>query len=120
MVKADGNYHVSLVFRYLDTFPKPPGFPTWPDTLPPATYESVDQLASTGSIAVGDPDEVAKTVQRYADTGADQLSFGMLSSSIPIEICQEAVATFGSHVLPRFDKDPVHSTTRQRQAQLGQ
>ena len=27
--------------------------------------------------------------------------------------------TFGKHVLPQFDKDPVHSTTRQREAQLG-
>jgi hypothetical protein len=38
---------------------------------------------------------------------------------MPIEICEEAVATFGQHVLPQFDKDPVHSTTRQRQAQVG-
>jgi len=29
------------------------------------------------------------------------------------------VATFGKHVLPKFDKDPVHSTTRQRIAQIG-
>jgi alkanesulfonate monooxygenase SsuD/methylene tetrahydromethanopterin reductase-like flavin-dependent oxidoreductase (luciferase family) len=119
MVKAEGNYHVSLVFRYLDTFPKPAGFPEWPQTLPPATYESVDALAASASIAVGDPDEVAATVARYAETGADQLSFGMLSSSIPIEVCQEAVATFGKHVLPQFDKDPVHSTTRQREEQCG-
>jgi alkanesulfonate monooxygenase SsuD/methylene tetrahydromethanopterin reductase-like flavin-dependent oxidoreductase (luciferase family) len=118
-VKADGNYHVSLVFRYLDTFPRPPGFPVWPETLPPATYESVDQLVTSHSVAVGDPEEVAATVQRYADTGADQLSFGMLSSSIPIELCQEAVATFGKHVLPQFDKDKEHSTARQRREQTG-
>jgi len=31
----------------------------------------------------------------------------------------EAVETFGSHVLKNFDKDPVHSTTRQRLAQGG-
>jgi hypothetical protein len=30
------------------------------------------------------------------------------------------VETFGAHVLPEFDKDPVHSTTRQRLAQLAQ
>jgi hypothetical protein len=29
------------------------------------------------------------------------------------------VETFGKHVLPEFDKDPVCSTTRQRLAQLG-
>ncbi len=58
-------------------------------------------------------------IQRFADIGADQLSFGMLSSSMTGEVCNEAVATFGKHVLPQFDKDPVHSTTRQREAQVG-
>ena len=55
-------------------------------------------------------------VERYAGTGADQLSFGMLSTSISLENCQEAVETFGKHVLPQFDKDAVHSTTKQRLA----
>ena len=31
---ADSNYHLSLVFRYLDTFPKPPGIPEWPEIIP--------------------------------------------------------------------------------------
>ena len=31
----------------------------------------------------------------------------------------EAVETFGKFVLPEFDKDPVHSTARQREAQVG-
>ena len=35
------------------------------------------------------------------------------------DVCEEAVETFGKHVLPQFDKDPVHSTTRQREAQVG-
>jgi hypothetical protein len=29
-----------------------------------------------------------------------------------------SIETFGKHVLPKFDKDPVHSTRRQREAQL--
>ena len=33
-------------------------------------------------------------------------------------VADEAVETFGSHVLPQFDKDPVHSTTHQREAYL--
>ena len=56
--------------------------------------------------------------RRFADTGADQLAFGMLSSSMERDACLEAVETFGKHVLPQFDKDPVHSTTRQREEQL--
>ena len=62
---------------------------------------------------------MTKAIKRFEETGADQLSFGMLSSAMPIETCEEAVATFGQHVLPKFDKDPVHSTTRQRIAQVG-
>ncbi len=115
----DVGYYVSLVFRYLDTFPRPPGIPEWPATIPDQTLEQIDQQIKDRQIAVGDPDEVAATVQRFADTGADQLSFGMLSSSMSIDVCEEAISTFGKHVLPQFDKDPVHSTTRQRQAQVG-
>jgi alkanesulfonate monooxygenase SsuD/methylene tetrahydromethanopterin reductase-like flavin-dependent oxidoreductase (luciferase family) len=119
MQEMDTGYYVSLVFRYLDTFPRPPGIPEWPQTLPDSTAEQIDKQIKDRQIAVGDPEEVAATIQRFADTGADQLSFGMLSSSMPIEICEEAVGTFGKHIIPQFDKDPVHSTTRQRQAQIG-
>ena len=117
---ADSNYHLSLVFRYLDTFPKPKGIPDWPEVIPPATPGAGrDQMIASGSVAIGDPEEVDRAVQTFADTGADQLAFGMLSSSMERETCLEAVETFGKHVLPQFDKDPVHSTTRQREAQLG-
>ncbi|HLX89598.1 MAG TPA: LLM class flavin-dependent oxidoreductase [Acidimicrobiales bacterium] len=119
MSDMDTGYYISLVFRYLDTFPRPPGIPEWPQTIPDSTPEQIDKQIKDRQIAVGDPDEVRATIQRFADTGADQLSFGMLSSSMDIEICEEAVATFGKHVLPQFDTDPVHSTTRQREAQLG-
>ena len=41
----------------------------------------------------------------------------MLSSTMPIELAVETIETFGRHVLPEFDTDPVHRTTRQREAQ---
>jgi alkanesulfonate monooxygenase SsuD/methylene tetrahydromethanopterin reductase-like flavin-dependent oxidoreductase (luciferase family) len=115
----DSGYYLSLVFRYLDTFPRPDGIPEWPQTIPDQTPDQIDKAIESGSIAVGDPDEVERAIKRFEETGADQLSFGMLSSAMPIETCEEAVATFGKHVLPKFDKDPVHSTTRQRIAQIG-
>jgi len=116
---ADSNYHLSLVFRYLDTFPKPKGIPEWPETIPPPTPEQVDDMIQSGAVAIGDPEEVARAVDTFASTGADQLAFGMLSSSMEQETCIEAVETFGKHVLPQYDKDPVHSTVRQRQEQTG-
>jgi len=115
----ESGYHSSLVFKYLDTFPRPPGIPEWPALIPDPTAEQLEKNIEKGAVAVGDPEEVTRAIQRFADTGADQLSFGMLSSAMPIETCEEAVATFGTHVLPQFDKDPVHSTTRQREAQTG-
>jgi len=110
------SYHQSLVFRYLDTFPKPPFIPTWPEVLPEPTLEDMETRIAKGLVAVGTPDECVKNVQRYADIGADQLTFGMLSSTMPIDDCVEAIETFGRSVLPQFDGDPVHRTTRHREA----
>jgi alkanesulfonate monooxygenase SsuD/methylene tetrahydromethanopterin reductase-like flavin-dependent oxidoreductase (luciferase family) len=115
-LRADTSYFLSILFRYLDTFPRPAGIPEWPQVIPEMTAEQLDTAIAAGEIAVGTPDEVGKTVERYSSTGADQLSFGMLSTSMPIEACQEAVETFGKHVLKDFDKDPVHNTTKQRLA----
>jgi alkanesulfonate monooxygenase SsuD/methylene tetrahydromethanopterin reductase-like flavin-dependent oxidoreductase (luciferase family) len=112
-------YHTSLVFRYLDTFPKPPGIPEWPNLIPDFTPEQMNGMIAGGLATIGTPDECAKTVQGYADIGADQLSFGMLSSTMPVEIAVEAVETFGKYVIPQFDKDDMHSTQRQREEQLG-
>jgi alkanesulfonate monooxygenase SsuD/methylene tetrahydromethanopterin reductase-like flavin-dependent oxidoreductase (luciferase family) len=111
-------YQNSLVFRYLDTFPKPPGIPVWPDLIPEPTPEGLDASIKAGLVCVGTPEEVDRSVQGYVDAGADQLAFGMLSTTMPIEIAVEAVETFGKQVLPHYDKDPVHSTQRQREEQL--
>ena len=116
---ADTNYFISILFRYLDTFPRPAGIPDWPQTLPAITPDQLDAAIAAGEMAIGSPDEVAKCVERYVATGADQLSFGMLSTSLSLETCQEGVETFGKHILPEFDKDPVHNTTKQRLAAGG-
>ena len=113
---SESNYHLSLVFRYLDTFPKPPGLPEWPEIIPGMTPEQLDAVIASGDIAIGDPDEVSKAIERYSSTGADQLAFGMLSTSISREDCVEAVETFGKHVLKKYDKDPEFSTVKQRLA----
>jgi alkanesulfonate monooxygenase SsuD/methylene tetrahydromethanopterin reductase-like flavin-dependent oxidoreductase (luciferase family) len=115
-LEADTNYFIGILFHYLDTFPRPAGIPDWPEILPAVTPDQLDAAIAAGEMAIGSPDEVAKTVERYVATGADQLSFGMLSTSISLENCQEAVESFGKHVLKEFDKDPVHSTTKQRLA----
>ena len=51
---------------------------------------------------------------RTGDAAGD---LGLQSEQL-LGIAVEAVETFGKHVLPNYDKDPVHSTQRQREEWL--
>jgi len=113
------SYQNSLVFRYLDTFPRPVGIPVWPDLIPEPTAAEVDErIRAGGGATYGAPDEVAGALELYEAAGIDQVVFGLLSSTMERELATEIVETFGNHVLPQFDKDPVHRTTRLRESQL--
>jgi hypothetical protein len=57
---------------------------------------------------------VAEQLARYQDVGADQLVFGIPSDSVAHEEVLEMLEVFGTKVIPEFDKDPIHSTTRYR------
>ena len=74
---------------------------------------------SPGRRSLGAPEDVAKSVERWQGAGADQVIFGMLDNTLPVEIAQESIEIFGRDVIPAFDTDPVHSTTRQREQQIG-
>ena len=86
--------------------------------LPEPTPKVLKDMATAGEVVIGDPDECEKAVRTWEGIGADQLSFGMLSTTMPIDVATEAIETFGKHILPKFDTDPVHRTTRLREAQL--
>ena len=105
----------SLVFRYHDTFPKPEHVPRWPDTLPEPDLEQVEWRVKEGYMLCGDPDEVLAQVKKYESVGCDQVVFG-LPISMPIDSAIETIRLFGKHVLPKLDPDPVHRTTRFRDA----
>ena len=109
-------YHRSLLLRYLDTFPRPEGIPEWPALLPEPTSEQIDEAIAAGDMPYGTPDEVEIAIRKYADAGVDQVVFGLLSSTMEREVALETIETFGRHVLPTFDTDPVHRSTRQREA----
>jgi alkanesulfonate monooxygenase SsuD/methylene tetrahydromethanopterin reductase-like flavin-dependent oxidoreductase (luciferase family) len=112
------SYHQSLVFRYLDTFPRPPGLPVWPELIPEPSLGELEASARNHGNCIGSPDQVIETMRVYERAGADQVTFGMLSSLVPVDLAVEAVETFGRHVIPEFDRDPVHRTTRLREAAL--
>jgi hypothetical protein len=92
--------------------------PEWPNLIPEPSPEQLEERIRSGNRIVGNPDECAEVVQKYVDIGCDQIIFGILASTQPQETARESVATFGKHVIPRFDKDPVHSTTRMREKAL--
>jgi alkanesulfonate monooxygenase SsuD/methylene tetrahydromethanopterin reductase-like flavin-dependent oxidoreductase (luciferase family) len=108
------NYYSSLAFHWLDNIPKPPGLPEWPNKIPEPTPEAVEQLSADGFIAVGDPDDCARSVQRWVDVGFDQLTFSPTTNTLPTEVVVASMELFGREVIPQFDKDPEHSTTRYR------
>ncbi len=108
-------YHTSLVFKYLDTFPRPAGVPEWPALIPDPTPAQLEERIASGQRIVGDPDECAQAVQKFVDVGCDQIIFGVLASSQPQAVALRSVELFGTEVIPRFDKDPVHRTTRLRE-----
>lgn len=107
--------HNSLVYRYHDTFPKPPWVPQWPETLPDPGVDMIDTLIERGMMVCGTPDEVVGQMERYAAAGPDQVTFG-LPNDMPVEAAIETIELFGEHVIPKFDTDPVHRTTRFREA----
>jgi len=106
---------VSLVYRYHTTFPKPPGIPEWPNLLPDPTVEEVEQRIKAGYLLCGTPDEVLEQIKKYDEVGADQIVFG-LPVDMPLDAAIESVTLFGKHVLPHFDKDSVHRSSRFRDA----
>lgn len=108
-------YHTSLVFKYLDTFPRPAGVPEWPQLIPDPTPAQLEERIASGQRIVGDPEECAEAVQKFVDVGCDQIIFGVLASSQPQETALRSVELFGKEVIPRFDTDPVHRTTRMRE-----
>lgn len=119
MLDSRGEYHKSLLFRYLDTFPRPADIPRWPEMCPPVSADEMRVAVEMGEWAIGDPDDARRTVRRWEDVGADQMVFGMLSQEVPIELVVEATELFGREVIPQFDTDPVHRTRRIREAQVG-
>jgi len=107
-------------FYWLDSIPRPKGLPKEGPIgpLPAATPEQLKAGLAVGGRQVGSPEEIIKVIKMYEDLGVDQLIYAPLTLTLDQRHVLRSIETFGKHVLPKFDKDPVHSTTRQREAQL--
>ena len=103
----------SLMHRYHDTFPRPSDFPAWPYVPPPMTMDQAEMAIEHAGLAIGGPDEVIAALKVYEAAGVDQVAFA-LPITAPLDVALEIIRTFGEKVLPHFDKDPIHRTTRHR------
>lgn len=113
--KSGASYLQSLVYYYHDTIPMPAGGSKWPDVMPEPTLEQVEWNIENGYMICGDPDECAEQIDALNTSGIDQLVFGM-PIDLPWEQAVETLELFGDRVIPKFDRDPVHSTTRARES----
>ncbi len=116
MAHSGNGRQQTLVFHYLDTFPKPPFVPDWPTEIPDPTLDQIEKGFQSGAAIVGDPDDCAQGIQKWVDIGVDQLIMGPSGSIYPHELLERTVTLFGDEVIPRFDKDPEHSTSKYRAA----
>jgi alkanesulfonate monooxygenase SsuD/methylene tetrahydromethanopterin reductase-like flavin-dependent oxidoreductase (luciferase family) len=119
VTQIDISYLDSLIFRYHDTFPKPDGWPAWPEVMPEPNREDVQARIDQGFMLCGDPSEVAEQTQAYAELGCDQLVFGY-PFSLDHEDALNCIRLYGEHVIPKFDTDPVHRSTRCREGTLAE
>jgi alkanesulfonate monooxygenase SsuD/methylene tetrahydromethanopterin reductase-like flavin-dependent oxidoreductase (luciferase family) len=109
-------YQYTMVALYHDTMPKKEGAYTWPAHPPAIPNEEVlDQVIAAGLMLCGNPEEVCEQVEAYQSVGCDQLVFGMPADGMHHEQVLECLELFGTKVIPQFDRDPVHSTTRYRE-----
>ena len=113
-LRSSMTYLQSNVFRYHDTFPRPEWVPPWPQTIPMPTADELWQGVGQPGSVMGDPDQALKGCQDWADAGADQLVFGMGSSERADDL--KTIELLGKYVIPKIDTDPVHRTTRLREA----
>jgi alkanesulfonate monooxygenase SsuD/methylene tetrahydromethanopterin reductase-like flavin-dependent oxidoreductase (luciferase family) len=113
--RPNRGYLYSLVCLYHDTIPKPDWAPVWPQPPVQLSPDMVEGAIESGSLLCGTPDEVCEQLKLYEATGVDQLSFGF-PNDLSHDEAEEVIELFGTKVIPEFDSDPVHSTTRYRDA----
>ena len=115
--RPNRGYLYSLVCLYHDTFPKPEWAPVWPQAPIRMDRPMVDAAIAAGGLLCGTPEEVGEQLQAYERTGVDQVAFGF-PADLSHDEALECIELFGTRVIPEFDKDPVHSTTRYREGAL--
>lgn len=120
MTRSRNGRQQSLVFKYLDTFPKPPGIPEWPNEIPDPTLEQLAIGREKGASIVGTPDDCAEVLQKWEAIGVDQLIMGPTGSTWPYELVEESVELLGNKVIPQFDREPDEARAARFRREAGE
>jgi alkanesulfonate monooxygenase SsuD/methylene tetrahydromethanopterin reductase-like flavin-dependent oxidoreductase (luciferase family) len=120
MTRSRNGRQQSLVFKYLDTFPKPPGIPEWPNEIPDPTLEQLAIGREKGASIVGTPDDCAEVLQKWEAIGVDQLIMGPTGSAWPYELVEESVELLGTKVIPQFDREPDEARAARFRREAGE
>ena len=108
-------YLNTMVNMYHDTMPPQPHAVVWPNAPFQIQDEALlDSLIEAGYLLCGNPEEVNEQIAKYQEVGCDQLVFGLPNEGFEHDEGLEMIELFGTHVIPNFDTDPIHSTTRFR------
>ena len=76
VTRSGNGYQQTLVFRYLDTFPKPPCVPTGRPRSRDPTREQMLDGRETGASIVGTPEECAEALQKWEAIGCRPADHG--------------------------------------------
>ena len=108
-------YLNTMVNMYHDTMPPQDNAVVWPNPPHRIPDEStLDYLIEAGYLLCGTPEEVNEQIAKYQEVGCDQLVFGIPTEGFRDEEILEMIELFGTEVIPNYDTDPEHSTTRYR------
>jgi alkanesulfonate monooxygenase SsuD/methylene tetrahydromethanopterin reductase-like flavin-dependent oxidoreductase (luciferase family) len=117
--RARTERYAELFFQWLDSIPRPAHLPpAGPVRVPAPTPRDLAARLARGESLVGAPEEIVPVIRQWVELGADQLIFSPLTMALDQRHVLRSIETFGRHVIPLFDTDPVHRTTRQREAAL--
>ena len=111
------SYLDSLIYRYHDSFARPDDWPQWPAIVPEPDLADIQERIDQGFMLCGNVEEVTQQTEAYAGIGCDQVVFGL-----PFELDHQdalnSIQLYGEHIIPKFDLDPMHRSTRCREGLL--
>ena len=93
----------------------PTGARTGPSSSPTRRPRRSTAWSSIGAVICGDPDEALEQCQRWESAGRRPARVRHRHAP-PRGSTLETIRLIGEHVIPKIDTDPVHRTTRFREA----